>query len=137
MSEHFDIIVPIKEELKKGLVFGMKARPTIALFLGFLGYRHEVIPMMQTVSHSTRAYIYNENGLNSFIFRFDIMKVLKAADLRGDLENAREWQEIDLESLEKELIVLNRPQKMRCLSQYYPSLYRFLLEHFKQTQILK
>ena len=136
MSEHFDIIVPIKEDLKKTLIFGFKSRPTIALSLGFLGYRHEVLPLLQTISHATRAYIYHENGLPGFIFRFDIIKILKSADEKGQLKDAREWQEFDLDLLREELAVLNRPQKMRCLSQYYPSLYRYMLTHFEQNELL-
>ena len=46
MSEQFDKNVPIKEELSANLIFGLKARPAIAIILGFVGYSHEVIPMM-------------------------------------------------------------------------------------------
>ena len=53
MVENFEIKVPLKEDLKKGLVFNFKARLPIGILLGFIGYRHEVIHIMQTISHST------------------------------------------------------------------------------------
>ena len=57
MAENFDIIVPIRENLKKGLVFDLKARLPIGIILGLTGYRHESLPLMQTLSHSTRAFV--------------------------------------------------------------------------------
>ena len=42
---------------------------------------------MQKLSHTTRAYIFNPqaNGLSGFVFSFDPMKILKAAE-KYDLE---------------------------------------------------
>ena len=92
----FDIKVQIKDELKKGLIFGLKARPTIGITLSFVGYRDEVMPLMQTLSHATRAFIVNANGLPGFVVQFDIVKHLKEEDKAGKLENAKKWQVIDL-----------------------------------------
>ena len=39
MSDKFNTLVPIKEELKKVLIFGLTARPAIGMILGFIGYR--------------------------------------------------------------------------------------------------
>ena len=91
MSDSFDIVVPIRDELKKSLIFELKARPPIALILGFSNLRHQVMPLMQTISHSTWAYITNANGLPGFVISFDIMKHLKEADEAGELEHARKW----------------------------------------------
>ena len=68
-----------------------------------MGYRHDVVPMMQRVSHSTRAYIVNAEGLPSFVIPFDIMKHLKVADKAGQLDHARRVQLIDLDALQSEL----------------------------------
>ena len=51
------IRVPIKEKLKHGLIFGFKARLAIAEVLSFLGYDHDVLHLLQKLSHGTRAYI--------------------------------------------------------------------------------
>ena len=59
--------------------------------LGFIGYRDEVTPLMQTLSHATRAFIVNANGLPGFLVSFDIMKYLKEEDKAGKLENAKKW----------------------------------------------
>ena len=40
------IKVPLKEKLKKNLIFGLNSRLPIALILGFFGWRQEVLPLM-------------------------------------------------------------------------------------------
>ena len=59
MCDNFEIRVPIKEELKKGLIFGLNARLPIGVILGYVGYAHDVMPLMQSISHETRAFIVN------------------------------------------------------------------------------
>ena len=46
MSECLDIKVEIKEDMKKNLIFNIQARLPIGILLGFLGYMHEVAPLM-------------------------------------------------------------------------------------------
>ena len=69
---NFDIRVSIKDELKKSLVFGLQARPPIGIMLGFFGFSSEVYELMQTLSHGTRAYLLNADGLRGFLIAFDI-----------------------------------------------------------------
>ena len=59
--------MPIKEHLKVGLVFGFSARLPIATFLAYLGYQNDVIHYMQRLSHGTRAYIWNADGLPNLL----------------------------------------------------------------------
>ena len=59
MQTSFDIKVAIKDDLRKGLIFGLKARLPIAMILVFLGDKYGVIRILQTVSHGTRAFIVN------------------------------------------------------------------------------
>ena len=91
MSEPFNIKVPIRDDLKSNLIFGLEARPPISIILGFVDYRHQVIPLMQGLSHGTRAYIVNADGLPGFVIPFDIIRYLKIADEAGQLEHARQW----------------------------------------------
>ena len=63
LQDQWDIKVTIKSDLKKTLVFGFRSRLPIGVVLSFVGYRHEVLPVMQVLSHSTRAYICNADGL--------------------------------------------------------------------------
>ena len=67
MQAQFETKVAIKEDLRKTLIFGIEARLPIGLILGFYGYRHEVMHLMQNLSHGTRAYIYNAEGLPGFV----------------------------------------------------------------------
>ena len=59
--------------------------------LSFVGYRHEVIPIMQRISHGTRAFIISATGLRGFLIKFDPMKILREADLKGLLDDAKKW----------------------------------------------
>ena len=103
MTDNFDFILPVRNELKKDFILGLKGRLPIALILGFSGYRSQVLPLLQSLSHTFRAYICNANGLPGFVFRFDIIKFLKAADEACQLEYAKKWQFIDLNSVLREL----------------------------------
>ena len=76
MSKKFDIKIPIKKKLKKGLIFGIRARPPIGILLSFLGFCDEVMPILQVLSHSTRAFIINANGLPGFIVQRGIINIL-------------------------------------------------------------
>ena len=89
MSEDFEIKVPIKDELRKDLVFGLGARPANGLILGFCGYHHQVMETMQGLSHGTRAYVVNADGLPGFVQKFDIVRHLREADEAGQLVQAR------------------------------------------------
>ena len=57
------------------------------------------MPIMQSLSHTTRAYIINADGLRGFIFEVEIIKLLKEADQKGILDHAKMWQVIDLDEL--------------------------------------
>ena len=75
----------------------------IALVLGYIGYREQIVNFMQILSHATRAYIWNANGLQGFTDEFDIVKQLRTLQKRGKLEELTKWQVIDIDELEKEL----------------------------------
>ena len=46
MVEDFDVRVPIKENLSKGLIFGIGARFPIALIAGQIGHTDQVLSLM-------------------------------------------------------------------------------------------
>ena len=54
----FDIKVKINYGYASALPFGNQlSRQAQALILGYTGYRHEVIPKLQKISHKSRAFI--------------------------------------------------------------------------------
>ena len=84
LRENFDIKVAIKEELKKKLVLGLQARLPIGMILGFIGYRKDILSLMQELNHGTRAYIWNEDGLKGFVLELPgIIPFLKNARKDG------------------------------------------------------
>ena len=63
--------------------------------LSYVGFYHEVLPLMQRISQSTRAYIINAGGLQGFLIKVDFMQILREADAKGWLEDAKKWQELN------------------------------------------
>ena len=66
LRDTFHIKVPIHKDKLKDLVFGMKTRIGISEVLAYFGERKHAIQLMQVLSHGTRAYIYNADGLHCF-----------------------------------------------------------------------
>ena len=83
MSEAYDIRVTIREEFKKDMIFNLQARPPIGIILGYVGYQYEVIPMLQSLSHCTQAYIVNADGLPGFVNMFDFIRFFRTMDEAG------------------------------------------------------
>ena len=57
------------------------------------------MPILQVLSHTTRAYIYNARGLPGFVNKFEITKFLQNANKKGLLEDAKKWQEINIDQV--------------------------------------
>lgn len=96
--------------------------------LSYVGYHHEILPLLQIISHRTRAYIINAEGLPGFLVQIDFMQILRQADARGCLEIAKKWQELNLDKVSQELDVLESLfQKMTHLKENYPSLAKIVL----------
>ena len=97
------MIVPIEASLEKTLILGLGSRPSIGIVLGFYGYWHEVIGLMQVLSHSTRAYILNPdaNYLRGFLNKHDksITEILYDSDKQGKLEYIKKYLELDLDAI--------------------------------------
>ena len=138
MKELTEIRVKIKEELKRRLVFGVESRLPIGIMLGFAGYRHEILPLMQILSHETRAYICNANGLPGFISELSLIETLNGALQFGHLQQAKKCQVLDLKIIQEHLSPFQTvSQKMNHLKQFYPSLYMFMLKHLKKNNVLE
>ena len=89
---------------------------------------------MQTLSHSTRAFIVNADSLRGFLTAFNIIKHLESADKAGQLKDARRWQKIDLDTVQKQLETQpHNKQKMTYLSKHYPSLYVHILGYLNMS----
>ena len=86
--DEWDILVSIKPEFSKKKPFegkGITARASTAIILAYYGYSFDVLALMQELSHKTRAYIWNAEGLPGFLVKADLLHVLSCLDKRGDL----------------------------------------------------
>ena len=73
--------------------------------------------LMECISHGTRAYIVNAEGLSGFLFEFDIIKHLRNVEDAGQLEYQRKWQVIDMAKVESKLgELLSNQERMDYLS---------------------
>ena len=95
------------------------------------------MPIMQSLSHTTRAYIINADGLRGFIFEVEIIKLLKEADQKGILDHAKMWQVIDLDELGNVLKFMDSlDEKMKYISKNYPYHYQVLLRRLNKRKRL-
>ena len=62
--------------------------------MSYYGFRLDVYRLMQTLSHQSRAFITNANGLKGFIQSFDLTRFLEIAE--GEkFEEANRYQHVD------------------------------------------
>ena len=54
---------------------------------------------MQRLNHSTRAYIWNADGLQTFLVKIDLMETLECAEENGTLAKITKYHSIDLAEL--------------------------------------
>ena len=67
-KDAWDIKVPIKMELLKVLlVKGLQSRNVMGTIFSYVSYNYEVISLMQVISHSSRAYIWNADALQGYL----------------------------------------------------------------------
>ena len=45
---------------------GLKSRLSVVLIFSYVGFTHEVMPILQRMSHKTRAYAFNADGFRGF-----------------------------------------------------------------------
>ena len=55
------------------------------------------------MNHSSRAYIFNSNGLQGFLVKEDYLSVLQAAHADGLWGRATQWHCVDFDQLKEEL----------------------------------
>ena len=94
---------------------------------------------MQFLSHETRAYIWNADGLQGFFKRpEDIMDMLRNAEKNGVLQEVTKYQEVDLLDLWKLISEFSdMEERLTFLGKFYPCLYLFLLKELGRFKRVK
>ena len=85
--------MPIREDLLRVLPFeGIQSRHATAVILSFVGYLHQVPGILQKLSHKTRAYIVNADGLKGFLVKLGkVLQIIKAAEKSGEIDEVLMW----------------------------------------------
>ena len=70
----------------KAIPFGkLQSRAPVAIMLSFFGFNYQVQDLMQKLSHKTRAYFVNAEGLKGFLLVGTVVAILKDAKISGKL----------------------------------------------------
>ena len=94
--------------------------------------------MLQVLSHRTRAYIYNANGLQGFLVEEQIIRLLRQAHANFVLKVVTRTQIVDFKELGKELQVQQtRTGMLSLLSRKYPSVYIYVLQKMRRRDEVK
>ena len=91
----WDTKVPLNRDYQKVMSLpGIPARGPTAIILSFLSYKHDAIPILQHLSHGSRAYIHNAGGLKGFLIEFNLIDFLKNSE-----KVSNKWQNVDFRVL--------------------------------------
>ena len=75
---------------------GIESPNAMATIWMFVDYKYQAIEILQKLSHRSRAYIWNSNGLRGFLItRTDVASILEQAQEDGSLEDINAWHNID------------------------------------------
>ena len=56
-----------------------------AIMFSYLDYRHNVVSLLQELSHGARAFVWNLDGLTGYVKKVDVMVELRKVEARGVL----------------------------------------------------
>ena len=97
----FDVKLELRKELRHLLPFPyILSRLPTALILQFYGLRSEVCQILQVLSHTSRAYIVNEDGLKGFIKPFNLNLWLCKQNSENKLEQILGQQNLNFTHLQ-------------------------------------
>ena len=100
----------------------LTSRNAIAIVLSFAEDREKTYELLQTISHSTRAYLYNAKGLKGFLVN-GIPELIRKAP-----EVVHEWQIVNVEELVKRVQACkSREESFEILRKGYPRMYIYVM----------
>ena len=125
-------MVPFKDSLKKRLPFGnLKSRHAIAVVLSYLGTTLEVYPLLQKISHTTRAYIFNEKGLKGFLEQASFTAWVMRLGNKGKLDEAAGNVRVEVQKLFKDRTI---EQQLEHARKYIPGLYVSYMNYIEDEE---
>ena len=116
LSYKFDIKAPIKTDYLKEMPFkGIDGRLSMAIFWSYAGYKEDVLDKLQVLSHRSRAYIYNANGLNGFLVEKRIIRTLELAKKDGSFDEWSRYLDVNFHKLIQQLDFLHESEQLTLL----------------------
>ena len=104
-SDHetkLNLKIPINTKHSKCLPF-IPSRNAAAILLSYYGDIEEVYELMRRLSHRARAYLVNAGGLKGFLVPYSLENILQKVLENGQLELVASHQDIQLNTVIKEL----------------------------------
>ena len=126
IRDEWDICLEIKKNKSKGFTLKLQAR-IFAIVFSYMDYRYRVISLLQVLSHGTRAYVWNLDGLKGYVKKIEIMTELQLLESRGELANITKYQSVNLKKLRTQLGKNPFAHQFTYLKYHYPCLYIFFL----------
>ena len=72
--------------------------------LGYLDFKIEIIHILQRLSHSSRAFIWNADGLPGFLVETDkVMWILEKAEKTQKIVQLSKWQHHDMDKIKGDI----------------------------------
>ena len=91
-KDAWDIKIHIRMELLKVLLIkGLESRNVMGTILSYVDHSDEVISLMQRISHSSRAYIWNADALQGYLVKQNVIKILEK--IENNKQKVKGWME--------------------------------------------
>ena len=128
--------IPIQKHLMRSLPFDqIQSRLATATILSYVNFKEEVIILLQSLSHSTRAYLHNAGGLPGFLQHEPIVKIIIREGLYLDISRYQDCSSLRQQLNQRRKETLD--ERLQFLKQNYPATAIKILRHLDRHQEAK
>ena len=99
--------------------------------LSFVGTKFDVYPLLQTLSHTARAYIFNEKGLKGFLEKGSFTSFVLSHDRSNTLDTVSGNVKVDVEKL---LHGRSVEEQLKFAKRTLPSLYISYMRYIRKDE---
>ena len=101
--------------------------------LSYAGDKREIYEFSQKISHSTRAYITNAQGLKGFLQEYTIAQLLVKAP-----QEVHQWQIINIREVQRQMSWCETDEeRLTLLREGYPRMYIYVMTYIGRLEKVK